>query len=397
MSKLFKYITDKYDKLDDDEKARWTEGVKAPRPVKAFKMPAEIEIKPSVDGKEHIAIAVSLMLAKDMLKAAVWVKGGLDEAIRDRERAEIDQVGTDCILSYHGDGMIREWASKNPEMKLLCRLVGLISQEDDDHNWKWTVPAELRHEQLQMAVSSIESALDTPFQSLDGEPITSLVQRKRKDGEERRKQLTKVVNEYGDEEEIFVPRRQRGARSQNSRPFIEQDLIEDSDEEIEIAERILAERNASLQIGKKRDADASSDLISSDDEDDDRSQVSRPAKGSSERRSRSSSVTSSSVHDVISPTARKRKMGIASRGAALFLGSDEEDKDDDADDESHHHGAVRRSSALEKRALYESDNEQNDDLTAVALDTSTVVQAPSPTHTQARKRRALIIDDEDDE
>lgn len=85
MGKLLRYVLSKFDKLDTEEKMHWAEGMKGPKPVKVFKMPAEIEIKPSRGRVEDIQIAVGLLLETEMTHALSWIKSSLEEVLRERE------------------------------------------------------------------------------------------------------------------------------------------------------------------------------------------------------------------------------------------------------------------------------------------------------------------------
>lgn len=101
LRKLFQYILRKFDKLSEEEQAKWGDGMALPKAVKIFKMPAEIEIKPSRGHLDDVGIAVGLMLEKDKLSAVMWIKSGLEEAIRmkkaivEKENEEGDVIDDD--------------------------------------------------------------------------------------------------------------------------------------------------------------------------------------------------------------------------------------------------------------------------------------------------------------
>lgn len=90
LHKLIEYILRKFDKLSEEEQARWGDGMSLPKAIKVFKMPAEIEIKPSRGHLDDVGIAIGLMLEKDKLRAVMWIKSGLEEVIRVK-KAIIEQ------------------------------------------------------------------------------------------------------------------------------------------------------------------------------------------------------------------------------------------------------------------------------------------------------------------
>lgn len=98
-SRLIEYVLSKFHRLDEEEKAHWAEGMKAPRPVKVFKMPPEIEIRPSRGQEEDVRIAVGLLVEKELSKVVFWIKGALEEASRIRNALFGQQS------SMHSSGM----------------------------------------------------------------------------------------------------------------------------------------------------------------------------------------------------------------------------------------------------------------------------------------------------
>jgi len=99
LRKFVDYVLRKFDKMEEVERAKWGEGMSAPKPVKVFKMPAEVEIKPSRGHLDDLGIAIGLLLEKDKMRSIIWIKNGLEEAIRlkkaivEEEREINDEEG----------------------------------------------------------------------------------------------------------------------------------------------------------------------------------------------------------------------------------------------------------------------------------------------------------------
>lgn len=407
--KLFNYILSKFDRLDEEEKRQWAEGMKAPKPVKIFKMPAELEIIESQGEADDIEIAVGLLMDKDKLPAIMWVKSHLEESHRFRvctmteaaqkevvpgqdlddneiERHDLERFN-DHEMSYFGDNQIREDASKMPELKLLCRLLNLVSNEEDDHHWKWIVPSTLSPSELGAYSRQIEDALKVV--GAKDRDWRALVRKVRK----QNKNTRTVINEFGEEEEVYIPRQRAPRKDHRPNTFMD-DLIEDSDEEIEAAERMLAQQR--MQEARQNNGQ-------SDEEDEDNLSVLNDSASplqnqfrSSDRSSQSSSNTGSSIHDDASPqkilqSHKKRTLASLKRSKPsndLFFGIDE-DQDGDSESENSQDGNVKRfkSADIEQVGDVDGDKEFAD----LAIEQAKFSYDPN-----IRKKRALIIDSDDE-
>ncbi|MCO5549530.1 hypothetical protein L7F22_003002 [Adiantum nelumboides] len=413
--KLFKYILDKFERLDETEKGYWAEGMRAPKPVKVFKMPTEIEIIDSKGQAEDIKIAVNILMEADKLPAVMWIKSHLEESLRskvsivDEIRGESDEshesdeeherspdkaleraseLFNDHRMSYFDDNELRDDASKRPELKLLCRLINLRSNEDDDHHWVWTIPSTHMPEELKSQIEMIEDGMKG---ELRDEPWSSFVRRVRKQNRITRT----VVNEFGEEEQVYVPR-QRAPRKENRPNTFVDDLIEDSDEEIEAAERMIAQQR--MQEARQNHNDVDSD----DDDEANLSNLDNAASPlqnrirSSDRSSRSSSVTGSSVHNDISPqklsqARNKRTIGSLRRNKpsdGLFFGNQDSEEEDSQQETPKKLRITQASSPVRS----DSDVDIEGDHSSAALNEAQLSYDPT-----IRKKRALIIDSDDDE
>lgn len=272
-------------------------------------------------------------------------------------------------MHYHDDDTMRENASTRPEVKLLCRLLNFRSNEDDDHHWKWTIPADIHPAILSQEAELLEDAIRHPFEMF-GESYSSLVARVRK---ERARKT--VVNENGDEEEVRVARGRAPRQQPQRNAWLDDDLIEDSDEELEAIAALMGEKGL--------DPPGQPSQTNSEDEDQatsSRGESSPEHHGSSPRRRReSSSATDSSIHtSSYSTTVHTAKKGRLRRQRAqpLFLHSDDEEEREDA-------ARVEGKKRLHL-FLSASDDEDSDEHAPPTQQTSPV-----------RKRRALIQDDEE--
>jgi len=234
----------------------------------------------------------------------------------------------------------------------------------DTHRWTWTVSADALPHELEKEVELIEDFLRRPLETF-GETYASMVQRVRKTVN---RPIRKIVNEHGDEEEIVI-KKGRGRRKEKQSEWVDNDFIEDSDEELEIVAKLIAERGQ--QEGGRNAS---------------------PSSSSTRARSRTGSSTRQSSPPSSSNETPKQKR----RSKGLFLGSDDEDEEDDDDDDDAEEGSKgdNDQSTVQlnrpvprplKRTLMLSDDDED----------GGEEDQPQMNSTQVRKRRALI-DDEDE-
>lgn len=376
LHKLIEYIIRKFEKLSEEEQAKWAEGMGAPKPIKVFKMPAEVEIKPSRGHLDDIGIAVGLMIETGKLSSVIWIKSGLEEAIRvkkaiveeEREKDPYDDADgddsiptsalnrfADFVLNYNDDDERRTEASTASEFKLLCRLLGLKSDEKDTHRWIWIVPADTLPHELEKDVELIEDFIRRPLETF-GETYSSMVQRIRKVAT---RPFQTIINEFGDEEEVHI-RKVKPRRKERQSNWVDEDLIEDSDEELAIVAKLIE-----AQKGNGQGAD-----------DDQEEQERRHSPSSSiSRRGKSQSDTANSSP----PSSHRDDHRIQGAKNALFFGSDDEQEDEVAPGDCEIEETQARQA---KRALALSEGESEDSAN----------EEPLP----SRKKRALIDDSDDD-
>lgn len=218
LKKLMDYILRKFSKLSPEEQSIYDTGKRPPRQPKPPKVPAEIAVRPGMSRDEEIGVAVGLLLKKEKMQAVLWVKSALEMAsatrtellVRHEEEAaqrsvedptsildedheggamllgELEKQNESPVerfqpfeLAYRGNDELRMDASLLPELKLLCRLVGLEANEDELVNWRWSVPKEILPTHLDDKIDAIERYIREPLDT-HGRELTALVMRIRK-------------------------------------------------------------------------------------------------------------------------------------------------------------------------------------------------------------------------
>ncbi|CAO1638257.1 unnamed protein product [Parajaminaea phylloscopi] len=224
--KLVEYCLKRYEKLPQEQKDLWALGKAMPRAAKKHKIPREIEVKSGFSRDDQVGVAVGLLSEQNKMARITWVKEALEyasaqrqqivfsvdgrrmwEAARrqkeidgeeggteptDEEREAIMDAIADSIpsqeavaqfeayeLGYDGDAELLEDATKLPSLKLLCRLMGLESDEDDDRAWKWRIPAHILPSHLGADSQLVEEFIRSPL-SIEADNYELLTQNVRK-------------------------------------------------------------------------------------------------------------------------------------------------------------------------------------------------------------------------
>lgn len=224
--KLIEYCLRRYEKLPQEQKDLWAFGKAAPRPPKKNKMPREVQVKPGFSRDEQVGVAIGLLAEQNKMGRVMWIKAALENASAQRLQtvfnvekskmweaakrqkeadgetcgeeptAEENEAMMDAIaeavasedsvaqfqpydLGYDGDAELRNEATFAPPVKLLCRLMGLESDEDDESHWKWRVPAHILPTHLDADVQLIENYIRSPF-SIEAANFELLTQNVRK-------------------------------------------------------------------------------------------------------------------------------------------------------------------------------------------------------------------------
>lgn len=213
LRKLMDYILRKFSKLSPEEQAIYDQGKRPPRAPKPPRVPAEIAVRPGMSPEEQIGVAVGLLLKKEKMQAVSWVKSALELASATRTElmlrheedearrqavSSTDDTGSAALLgelekenesvvdrfqpfelAYQGNDELRTDASLMPELKLLCRLVGLEANEAELVHWRWSVPKEILPAYLDEKIETIERFIREPLDT-HGRELNALVMRVRK-------------------------------------------------------------------------------------------------------------------------------------------------------------------------------------------------------------------------
>lgn len=219
LKKLMDYILRKFSKLSPEEQSIYDKGKRPPRQPKPPRMPAEIVVRPGMTPDEEIGVAVGLLLKKEKMQSVLWVKSALEMASAMRTELVVRHEGEEAQrqagsstsilgedgaeggamllgelekqnelpverfqpyeLAYRGNDELRTDASLLPELKLLCRLVGLEANDDELVHWRWTVPKEILPTHLDEKIEAIERFIREPLDT-HGRELNALVMRVRK-------------------------------------------------------------------------------------------------------------------------------------------------------------------------------------------------------------------------
>lgn len=218
LKKLMDYILRKFSKLSPEEQSIYDTGKRPPRPPKPPKVPSEIAVRPGMSSEEQIGVAVGLLLKKEKMQAVLWIKSALEMAStmrtelmlrhEEEEAQRLSESSNDILggdgedggallgelekrnespverfqpfeLAYRGNDELRTDASLLPELKLLCRLVGLEADDTELVNWRWSVPKEILPHHLDQKIDIIERYIREPLDT-NGRELQALVMRVRK-------------------------------------------------------------------------------------------------------------------------------------------------------------------------------------------------------------------------
>ncbi|KAA1474618.1 timeless-domain-containing protein [Dentipellis sp. KUC8613] len=156
-------------------------------------------------------------LDDEELRAALLAKGPSNEAL-----AKI----TDYPIPYISDAQA-DAATKNPQLKLMFRLVRFFVQDDDAEELEWYVPAGVLVSDLQRSLHVIEQFEREPL-DLGGKRAAQLLSKKAK---RRRRRRADSGSEAEGAESDDEPRKKRERKKKEKEVYKSAQFIEDSDEE----------------------------------------------------------------------------------------------------------------------------------------------------------------------
>ncbi|KAI0967429.1 timeless protein-domain-containing protein [Xylaria arbuscula] len=313
---------------------------------------AELEFRHIVERDQQIAIAVSVLLDKNLAHHIKWVKDQLLNAIEERkawENAEkaISSVDLPETVEHHEDATTKEpplvsirpdddscrtAMFKNSHLRLLMKLVGferLAPTLDETPESSWIVPAHQSPEQLQDSLGLVNKAEFDPPTFEDGKLAQD--QLRRKTAPRKKAVFDDDEDDIDDDDEILFPaggptnrkaaddfldkpkKTRRRRRRSDAEPL--------TDEQLEEKERARRERE------REKAKRFKSELFvhASDDESDDEERwaefYANEERIRQKQKAVALNVSNKAVDEALATTAEKRK--------ANALGSDDSDNDDD--------------------------------------------------------------------
>ncbi|KAI0420274.1 timeless protein-domain-containing protein [Xylaria grammica] len=314
---------------------------------------AELEFRHIVERDQQIAIAVGVLLDKNLAHHIKWIKEQLSNAIDERkawENAEKAMASVEQpenaehledatakqapLVSIRPDDDARRTAMfKNSHLRLLMKLAGferLSPTLDESPESSWVVPAPLSSEQLQDTLDLINKAEFDPPTFDDG--ALAQDQLRRKTAPRKKAVFDDDEDGIDDDDEILFPAggptnrkvaddfldkpkktRRRRRRRSDSEPLTEEQL-EEKERSRRERERAKAKRFKSELF-----------VHASDDESDDGERWAEFYANEERIRQKQKAValsaSNTAIDDILAKTAEKRK--------AATLDSDDSDNDDD--------------------------------------------------------------------
>ncbi|KAI0431835.1 timeless protein-domain-containing protein [Xylaria sp. FL1042] len=368
---------------------------------------AELEFRHIVERDQQVAIAVGVLLDKNLAHHVKWVKDQLSNAIEERmawenaekaissiesqenaERPEDATAKEPPLVSIRPDDDSRRTAMfKNSHLRLLMKLAGferLAPTLDETPESSWIVPTHLSSEQLQDSLDLINKAEFDPPTFEDGKLAQDQLRRKTAP----RKKAVFDDDEEGidDDDDILFPaggptnrkvaddfldkpkKTRRRRRRSDAEPLTE--------EQLEEKERVRRER----ERAKAKRFKSELFVHASDDESDDEERWAEFYANEERIRQKQNAIAldaSKAADPTLSSAAEKRK--------ASALGLDDSDNDDDL--------IMTPSSASKKlngkAAVGDDDEEDDDDEDASGTDDTPLSSTSHAGSTLGAKRRRV--------
>ncbi|TFY59930.1 hypothetical protein EVG20_g7607, partial [Dentipellis fragilis] len=166
-------------------------------------------------------------LDDEELKAALLAKGPSNEALAKITDYRMWMRHFSGPIPYISDAQA-DAATKNPQLKLMFRLVRFFVQDDDAEELEWYVPAGILVSDLQRSLHVIEQFEREPL-DLGGKRAAQLLSKKAKRRRRRRRADSGSEAEGAESDE--EPRKKRERKKKEKEVYKSAQFIEDSDEE----------------------------------------------------------------------------------------------------------------------------------------------------------------------
>ncbi|KAH9007386.1 timeless-domain-containing protein [Lactarius deliciosus] len=218
------------------------------------RFPQDVSVKKGYSWSEQLAIAMAALQEAGQGELIEWVKETLtiviaqrrrvveraSDAASDDEEANVAldeaQVKTaDYVIPFTTDAQANA-ATKNPQLKLMFRLVHCHVRDEDADELEWYIPAGIGLPDLRRALAVIEQFEKTPL-DLGGKRASQLLRKKRRNRRRQRQRPrhtsedSEGSNSSGGEEDDAQPSKARTARAREREAYKSAQFIEDSDEE----------------------------------------------------------------------------------------------------------------------------------------------------------------------
>ncbi|KDN42601.1 hypothetical protein K437DRAFT_257784 [Tilletiaria anomala UBC 951] len=429
LKKMLAYILRKWSKLPSEEKHAYEKGKRPPRPPKAEEPGREVMVKPGKPIDQQIGIAIGRLMEMGKTSTVMWVKGNLEMASAQRRQimlrmdGDVLEGGCDPMrarspqsdlgakdnggamqrradleegvpsnaalrdfepydLRYDDDDKLRDDASKLPELKMLCRLVGLEEEHDiEGKEWTWTVPVSAWPLYLDADIKTMDHYLANPYVPDEGQTLKDYIKKVAKPRASRapaewEEDVDAIIADYSvnsggsssdsdasagalnkRREKLENLRRKAKIPSKRLDPkakkaqapvWSHNDYIENSDEELAAINRALgAAEEGDRGAGRRRDRASSRDDMHDSDDDDLRKRpysspptssppAAAPSRTVATRKTRAKQrVRHSSNRNSDSDSGQSRRAAFPRRPAAkrdgLFLGGSDEEDEEEAD------------------------------------------------------------------
>ncbi|KAI9507117.1 timeless-domain-containing protein [Russula earlei] len=226
------------------------------------RFPPDVQVKKGFTWSEQLAIAMAALKEARQNELIEWVKEILTTVIAQRRRIEerandpapgtsddegedigkdaanhasdIPQTKTaaDYTIPYTTDAQA-DAATRNPQLKLVFRLVHFHLQDEDADELEWYIPAGIEPSDLQLSLAVIERFEKAPLE-LNGRRASQLLCKKRRRGRRRRRRRTGSTSpgsegESGGEGDDVPGNARKKARERET--YKSAQFIEDSEEE----------------------------------------------------------------------------------------------------------------------------------------------------------------------
>ncbi|KAI9833135.1 MAG: hypothetical protein M1819_003757 [Sarea resinae] len=316
--------------------------------LKTPRIPAELEVKPGMELKEQIGIAVSVLLDQNKNDSLNWLKNVLTTAADERQSWEAEaaarqiesqnlsegaveapdqpaQVASSSVpsIAVKPDNEERRIAMfKDNKMRLLMTLVGLMRLgSDEDTDAAWIVPSSLNSTEIRESLESIKTAEFSPPAFEDGKTAEDFIRRKT----ESKSTTTGAFGDEdeglsGNEEDFLFPAGGPTARKADAlndlkkrrrrRNKDDDDDDDDEEEEEEVDEEVADARREARRMAeeeKRRKIKSALYVHDSDDEEDEERDKVFFAREEEGRKQHASRVRDVLLHGTTDKTKAKTK------------------------------------------------------------------------------------------